>query len=442
MRTIHGPHDRDSFSPALPPGVSSRTNTGRRPRVQLLVDCYFPSTKSGAKLVHDLAVELNARGCDVCVACPDESLRSQSMLSNEDGVDVLRIRTGPIKSAGRVVRAINEFRLSRTMWSAGQSWFQRHPADLIVFYSPTIFFGGLVRQLKAAWRCPSYLILRDIFPQWAVDAGQLRPGLILRFFQWVERRQYDAADVIGVQSPGNLQYFHDAGLVDKYHLEVLYNWTVLDEEHVPVTNFREQWGLRGKTIFFYGGNLGVAQDLDNLLRLAAALRDRPEAHVLLVGDGSEAGRLRQAIADRGLNNVSLYPSVDQQTYQGLLAEVDVGLVSLDARLKTQNIPGKILGYMQHRLPTLASLNPGNDLDGLFREHAAGLTAWNGDHAAFATAARRLADDVELRAELGRNGRRMLEEVFSVERCASQILRHLPSHVRPAAASPRRERRAA
>jgi hypothetical protein len=74
-------------------------------------------------------------------------------------------------------------RLSAVLWKAGREFFRSHPCDLIAFYSPTIFFGPLVRRLKELWNCRSYMILRDIFPQWAVDAGALRKGPSYLFFK-------------------------------------------------------------------------------------------------------------------------------------------------------------------------------------------------------------------------------------------------------------------
>lgn len=390
-------------------------------RILILVDCYLPSTKSSAKLVHDLGVEFRRQGHAVSIAAPDETLTCDCQLTEEDGVSVLRIRTGRIKGASKVMRAINEVRLSRTFWRQGEEFFRSRVHDLVVYYSPTIFFGPLVSRLKTLWNCPAYLILRDIFPQWAVDAGVLRKGPAYAFFRWCERRQYAAADVIGVQSPANLEYFHQQGGAGTSRLEVLYNWTPLHEEHVPETCYRQQWGLDGKTLFFYGGNLGIAQDLDNLLRLAERLRSEPRAHLLFVGEGSEVPRLEQQIRSRGLSNVSLRGALSQREYLGLLNEVDVGLISLDRKLKTQNVPGKLLGYLSSGLPVLASLNPGNDLRELVGQYDAGLVSENGEDDRLFQQALSLARDAKLRQRLGNNGRRLLAEVFAVEKIAGQIL---------------------
>lgn len=391
-------------------------------RVLLLVDCYLPSTRSSAKLIHDLARELRRRGHEPVVAAPADGLDRPSLLAEEDGVTVLRVRSGRVKDVPRLLRGINEWRLSSVMWRRARAFFEAHPAGLIVSYSPTIFFGALVARLKALWGCPAYLVLRDIFPQWAVDAGVLRRGgPAHRFFRRKELEQYRAADVIGVQSPANLRYFAEARLDREQRLEVLYNWTTLAEPDVPRTDYRRRLGLEGRVVFFYGGNIGVAQDMDNLLRLASRLARREEARFLLVGSGSEVPRLAAEIAKRGLTNVTQHPAVGQRDYLGMLSEFDVGLITLDRDLRTQNYPGKLLGYLYFGLPVLASINPGNDLGEILEQHGAGLVSINGEDELFRLHAERLAGDAELRREMGRRGRRLLETTFSVERAAAQIL---------------------
>ena len=139
-------------------------------------------------------------------------------------------------------------------------------------------------------------------------------------------------------------------------MKVLFNWTSLHEMRLPLTNYRRALGLEDKTVFLYGGNIGVAQDMDNILRLADQLSPRSDIHMLLVGDGTEVPRLRAAIAARKLTNVQIVSGVSQQDYLSMVSEFDFGLISLDARLTTHNIPGKLLSYLYWGLPVLASVN--------------------------------------------------------------------------------------
>lgn len=394
-------------------------------RILVLVVYYLPSVLSSAKLIDDLAREFRGLGHEVIVVAPDETIESGSVITMEGGIQVFRVRMGEIKLASRWLRGWREMMLSSIIWRRGKAFFGQNPCDLVVYYSPTIFFGSLVARLKRLYACPSYLILRDIFPQWAVDAGILRRNsLVHRFFKQIERRNYDAANFIGVQSPANLDYFAARGLTQRYDLEVLYNWAAATGDRESCREYRNRLGLEGKVVFFYGGNIGVAQDMDNILRLAERLRHEKEAYFLLVGYGSEVPRLRALIAERGLTNTILHPPVSQEAYLDMLDEFDVGLISLDRGLKTQNFPGKMLSYMDRAKPILASINPGNDLGELLDKHNAGLVCINGDDDRFETLARRLLADRELRVRLGRNAHALLDERFSVKSAARQILSHM------------------
>jgi len=392
-------------------------------RILLFVVYYLPSTSSAAKLINDLATELSNRGHDVTVVAPDHATEADFQRDDDDKIRVIRVKTGEIRGVSRILRGYREITLSKTLWKRAKYFFNENTFDLIIYYSPTIFFGPLVKRLKRMFGCPAYLILRDIFPQWAVDAGILRKGLLYRLLKHYEKINYDAADIIGIQSPANKLYFSKRELDKKYKIEVLYNWMSLENKYESSGYFREKFGLNGKIVFFYGGNIGIAQDVDNIVRVAVRLRNIPEAHFLLVGEGSEVPRLKREIQRMGLINISIHPAVGQQDYMRMIADIDVGMISLDRHLNTHNYPGKILGYMYHAKPILASINPGNDLQDMLQTHEAGLVCRNGEDEVLYNQALQLINNPALRVQMGINGRNLLENKFSVSTAASQILSH-------------------
>ncbi len=143
-------------------------------KICLIIDDYLPaSIKVGAKMMHELAVEFISRGHSVTVVTPAPGLSSRFETSELDGVTIYRFRSGEIKNVSKVKRAINETLLSYHAWQAYKSYFQQYPHDLIIYYSPTIFWGRLVSRLKKLWGAKSYLVLRDFFPQWVIDNGML-----------------------------------------------------------------------------------------------------------------------------------------------------------------------------------------------------------------------------------------------------------------------------
>ena len=375
-------------------------------------------------MMHDLALECIAQGHEVTVCTVDDTLHVPFVVEDLDGVRVLRYRTGAIKNVSKVRRAINETLLSYRAWKILSHYFKSNHHDLIVYYSPTIFFGPLVNKLKALWKCRSFLILRDIFPQWVVDNGLIKKySPVYFYFRLFELINYSAASVIAVQSPSNLMYFRNSR---KYfsRLDVLYNWSSVEALPARKSVYREKLGLADKVVFFYGGNIGHAQDMMNLVRLAGALKDFPSAHFIFVGKGDEVTLIENAIQTDKLTNITYLPAVNQIEYEQMLSEFDVGLFSLHRDHKTHNFPGKLLGYMKQSLPILGSVNQGNDLEAVITEANAGFVCVNGDDVRLLKNALLLIHSAELRAQMGRNAFQLLSDQFSVTTAAQKILSHI------------------
>jgi glycosyltransferase involved in cell wall biosynthesis len=387
----------------------------------LIVDDYLPhSTKAAAKMMHELALEFKSKGHKVTVLTPCASQKERLRIEIIDGVEVLYFKSGEIKNVGKVRRAINETFFSlRAFWACG-GYLKARSFDGIIFYSPSIFWGPLVFRLKRLWGCGSYLILRDIFPQWTVDNGLMREGsLVYRYFGFFEYLNYKAADFIGVMSNSNLSYFK-ARFLETNKFEVLFNWAALPSIPVRKSLHRENFGLTGKIVFFYGGNIGHAQHMITLINMAHAFKDDPRVHFLFLGAGDEVGLLLEKKKEYQLDNLTYIPPVSQDIYVEILSEIDVGLFSLHPNHKTHNFPGKILGYMGYAKPILGCVNPGNDLSQIINSSKSGVVVESGDMQGLIQAAENLVDDPALRIEQGQYGRMLLEQQFSVKAIAAQI----------------------
>jgi O26-antigen biosynthesis N-acetyl-L-fucosamine transferase len=399
-------------------------------RVLLITDTFVPTTTSTAKLVKDLADELARRGLSVTVLVPSAFAEKPCEVSTEDALEVIRIKTSKTKGAGKVLRGIREINFSRQIWRRARAVLAPRSFDLIIFFSPTIFFGPLVERLKKLFGCPAYLVLRDLWTQFMLDVGELKPGLAHKYLLRFEQKQYSAADVIGVQSPGDLGYFAHHPWKSQ-PVEVLFNWYSVGRREHARTSYREQLGLANRIVFFFGGNFGVAQDPLNVLRLAGSLKLESDIHFLLVGWGSQVLQMRKIISQRDLSNVTLLDTVPQEDFISMVSEFDVGLISLDRRFKINNLPGRLLAYFCAGLPVLASVNPNNDLFTILNENGVGYCCRNGDDELLREYALALAGDAGLRAALGQHGRALLETLFSPRHAADQILDHftlrIPTH---------------
>ncbi|EOH0514910.1 glycosyltransferase family 4 protein [Vibrio fluvialis] len=396
-------------------------------RLALIVDDYLPqSTRVGAKMLHELALELISYGYEVTVITPSNDIDSTLVEEFFEGVNVWRFHSGAIKDVGKIQRAFNETLLSFRAWKAIKSKITSNTFDGVVYYSPSIFFGGLVRKIKVICQCPSYLILRDFFPQWVVDAGIIKSGsLIDKYFRYFERITYSEANMIGVMSEENLSIFRNM-TKNLYPSQVLRNWSSLipHEKSTLGYSIRKDFRIENKVIFFYGGNIGHAQDMENLMRLVRSMSCYEHAHFLFVGQGDEVELINRLADQWQLNNFTYLPSVDQDKFKDILSEVDIGMFSLSRKHTAHNFPGKLLGYMVQSLPILGSVNWGNDLKETVNGYQAGFIIENGKDADLLEKAVLLYKDSSLRNELGSNSYKLLQSQFSVHAIARKVIEEL------------------
>jgi len=389
-------------------------------RLLLVADTYPPARISGAVQLHDLVTEMVAQGHRVTVLVPAAGLPTPVAIEQTDGATVLRVRAPQTKDVSLVRRAFAEmwlpFALLRGLCASGAA---AESFDGVVWYSPTIFLGLVASRVKHRSGCRSYLIVRDLFPDWAVDAGVMRRGLMYRFFKIVERFQYRVADVIGVQTPANVALVARDAPVGA-HIEVLHNW-LASPQPIMQPGMLELGHVAGRTIFVYTGNMGIAQDLGAFLDLAAEMTDRSDVGFLFVGRGSEAGNLQALAQRRSLENVEFMQEIDPASIPALLGCCHIGIVALDPRHTTHNIPGKFITYVRNGLPVLARVNRGNDLAGLIRESGVGCVVEGDSLAELRQTALWLADDAARRVDMARAGLLLSQRCFTPAAAVDQIV---------------------
>jgi len=376
-------------------------------------------------MFRDLAKELFIQGHEVTIISGSNNISKELDITTEDNVRIVRVKSPDLKT-NKFTRLLNEIALGRRIWKQTKDFIDYSEFDLVIYYSPTIFWAYLVNKLKKCFKLKSYLVLRDIFPKWAVDLGLIKKySLAHLFLKFHEYRLYRSADFIGVQSPKNKLYFEESSYLSFFNPEVLFNWVQPDEDInvKDISSIRKDLDIKEKVLFLYGGNIGVAQDLDNLLNLASNLKDQKNIFFLLVGEGTEFDRLSNKIIKEDITNMSLIGSVSPSEFQKIVASSDVGLISLNRDFRTQNIPGKIMSYIKSKKPILASINEDNDMFDIVHNKS-GYVVLNGDNTNFIKYAIKLAEDKNLRGRMGENGHNLLHEIFSVESASAKILKKL------------------
>ena len=390
-------------------------------KIALIADTFPPLRTSGAVQLRDLSREFTRQGHELTVLLPNPDMTTPFALDRFEDAEILWLKSPRIKNVSRIKRAFGEWVMPYAMWrNLAKSPLAREKWDGVVWYSPSIFHAPLAKSLMRESNCKGYLIIRDIFPEWAVDLGLMRRGIVYRFFKSIARHQYNTADIIGVQTAGNLGYFDEWGKKwPQKRLEVLENW--LGAPATTQCRIRvDQTALAGKKVFVYAGNMGVAQGMDIMIDLADSMKDRADIGFLFVGRGTEAKRLRQLAARRELDNVVFQDEIDPDEIPDLYAQCYAGLIALDPRHRSHNIPGKFLTYMQSHLPVLANVNAGNDLAELVRGNGVGEVCETHQVADLQTACLDLISRIETDADIANRCGQVFQNRFSVNQAVKQI----------------------
>lgn len=393
-------------------------------RIALIADTFPPLRNSGAVQLRDLSREFARQGHDLMVLLPDHNLQCAYYLEEREGYNILRLRAPKTKDVNYIRRTLAEFLMPFFMrWNLKNSNIKDIKWDGVLWYSPSIFHGPLVSYIKKKSNCPAYLIIRDIFPEWAVDMGLMGKGLPYRFFSTIADYQYSVADVIGVQTPGNIKYFQAKGFLREKKIDVLNNW--LDKPSNLLCSIQlNKTKLKDRKIFVYAGNMGVAQGMDIFIELATRLVSRSDIGFLFVGRGSEAERLKKVVNTRALDNTLFFEEIDPDEIPNLYSQCHVGLVALDPRHKSHNIPGKFLTYMQSGLAVLANVNAGNDLVNIIRDNKVGCVCESNDLNELEGLALEVVHAIDGDADLKDRCLQLFSKYFSVEKIVKQIVGEL------------------
>jgi glycosyltransferase involved in cell wall biosynthesis len=341
-------------------------------RLVLVADTFPPTCSSASIQLWDLAVEIKRLGHDIWVLVPTSNISQASVLEDMDGINVLRLNARKTKDIGFIKRAVNEFLLPFLMIKHFRS---SHAKDFqwdgVIWYSPTIFLGPVAWYLKKGSGCKAYLILRDIFPKWALDLELIKKGPVYFLLKIVETFQYWVADVIGIQSSADMKLMSKWNEKGKRKIELLNNW-LDDHPNIGCSVSIDKTSLAGRKILVYAGNMGIAQDVRRLLDLAYQFKENLEVGFLFIGRGDQVTELKDYARTLNLKNTLFLDEIQPEEIPGLYSQCTVGLISLDERHKSSNIPGKFISYMQFGLPTIALVNKNNELIDIIKKYKVGL----------------------------------------------------------------------
>jgi glycosyltransferase involved in cell wall biosynthesis len=383
----------------------------------------FPNLNKSFNMYTTLVESFVQNGHEVTVIAPGD----RTEIVKEANIEILRVASLPIKNVPNWVKGISNILLPMQFRRALKRIYPGRRYDLIVSATPPVTLSGLASTLKRRHNARFYLILRDIFPQNAVDLGFMRKGgWVWRYFRFREKQLYQAADYIGCMSQANISYLREnESWIPESKLHILRNFqkpiVATHALHLPETIDKI---IRNKFVVVFGGNLGKPQQLENVLALAQYVQKYPDVLLLILGEGVQAERLHSDVAKLDITNVQIFGTMPKQDYQLLLKHCHIGLISLNIRFTIPNIPSKALDYWNVGLPILASIDRCTDFGNLLDETNTGLWAYADNPIALQKQFDMLFSDSILRVDMAEAGRAYFTENLTPELAYQTVVSHV------------------
>lgn len=377
------------------------------------------------------------KGHMVYVVSPrDRRLGIKTYEKDDGSVHYMGVRTLNLQKTNVIEKGVGQILVSSQFKRTIKKYWGNVAFDLILYATPPITLQGVVQWLKKKNpQAMSYLMLKDIFPQNAVDIGMMTKngikGILYKHFRRQEKKLYAISDYIGCMSPANVEYVlkHNPELrsdkVEEAPNSVELKERVLEPGQEKGERFyiRIKYNLPTDTpIFIYGGNLGKPQGIPFLIDCLEANKNRNDCFFLIVGNGTEYEKLMEWKDASVANNVKIMRGLPKKEYHDLVRTCDVGLIFLDHRFTIPNYPSRVLSYMEYKMPVLCATDPNSDMGRIAEENGFGYWCESNSVEAFTTKLdKMICSD---RKAMGEKGFEYLKENYLVEHTYNAIIKHL------------------
>lgn len=349
----------------------------------------------------DLLREFMKSGHEIYVVSSLEKRNKQeTTLINEDCCHILKVKVGNITKSGLIEKGIATIFIESQFKRAIARYFGDIKFDLILYSTPPITLVNAISYVRKRDHAKTYLLLKDIFPQNAVDLGMMSKsgikGLIYKVFRNKEKKLYRISDYIGCMSQANVDYVlkHNPE-INPEKVEICPNCIEVVDMSVDEKTrdeIRRKYDIPlDKKVFVYGGNLGKPQGIDFMIECLKSQEKNADVYFLIVGDGTEYGKIESYVENDKPSNVKLMKRLPKEDYDKMVAACDVGMIFLDHRFTIPNFPSRLLSYMQAKIPVLAVTDPNTDIGKVIVEGGFGWWCESNDTGAFSELVKKALD---------------------------------------------------
>ncbi len=324
---------------------------------------------------------------------------------------ITRLHPFPTDKANIVARALGfaGFTGAATVAAVGS----RFSPDVVMVMSPPLPLGVSGWLASLLRRVPFVFNIQDVFPDVAVELGAISNPQVIAVASWLERFLYRRSDAVTVLSEDlRDNVARKVGRKNPERVRVIPNF-VDTERIVPrssATSYQQQYGLAGKTVVMYAGNVGLSQSLDLVVAAARHFRDRDDVAFVVNGGGSALDDLVRSAND--VPNLTFVEMQPRERLPEVLASGDIHLIPLKTGLARSSVPSKLYSILAAGRPVVASVDEGTEVANTVERAGAGISVPPDDEPAFIEAIGDLLDDPASRAAKGSSARCFVEEWVS------------------------------
>jgi len=346
---------------------------GTKKKLLVYAHYYHPDVASTGQILQELCEGMKEQ-FDITVICVvpsysgtvEEKYKTHKYYNeNINGIKAIRVRVPEFTKGNKKSRIINLVAyFFRAIWAT----LKLEKQDYIYAISQPPILGGVLGVIGKWLKGGKFIYnIQDFNPEQTMAVGYSKNKLILKVAMAVDKLSCSQADkviVVGRDMVETLKARFKGQKVPKYAF--INNWIdekqiyPLPENDLKVLDFKKRYGLEGKMVIMYSGNIGLYYDLENLIKVIGRFKDRDDVIFAFVGDGTKKQYLETYVKENKLKNVKFIPYQDKADLNYSLNAGDVHWVVNAKGIKGVSVPSKLYGVLAAGKPVLGVLENGSE----------------------------------------------------------------------------------
>ncbi len=380
------------------------------------------STIHEQSIYSDLLSVFSENGYNITIISPVErKLKIKTNLRTINNISYLDVKTLNIQKSNFLEKGLGTILISYQYIRAIKLYLSNKPFDLVLYTTPPITFFPVINYFKKKYNSFCYLLLKDIFPQNAVDLNIIsKRSLFYHYFRKQEINLYNISDCIGCMSKNNLEYLLEHNkYINKDKIEINPNSIYINETFNSINTVKNN-----KIRVIYGGNLGKPQGIKYLINAIKSCINLKNVEFVIAGNGTDDYLIKEWIKNDSPQNVQYFEMLPKQEYDMLLKNSNIGLISLDKNFTIPNYPSRLLSYLENKIPVICLTDKYTDIGKDASENGYGFWCLSDDIDSFKNYILKFQNNPQLTEQMGEIAFNYLKKNFNVINSFNIIQKHL------------------